>query len=228
MPTRSDPTASAGTPADPPARRWDPVVKLTHWSVVAAVIANALITEEGSPPHIWVGYTLAAVLALRLIWGLIGPVEARFTSFPPSPARALDHIRDIAAGRAADHPSHNPLGALMVYAIWATLGVIIATGIAMAGIPAAAGSGVESPRNAPVAAGHREEEEERGYEEETEDDEDEGKGEEREHEEGPLTEAHEVAVNLLYALILLHLAGVIFETRRSGRHIAMAMLPGRR
>lgn len=214
------------TGTDAPHRRWDPVVKLTHWSVVAAVIANALITEEGSQPHVWVGYSLAAILALRLIWGVIGPAEARFTAFPPSPARALRHIREIAAGHVTDHPSHNPLGALMVYAIWATLGIIIASGIAMAGIPATAGAGAESPAVTAASSSGREAEDHGGK-----DDDDEGKageGEGGEHEEGPLTEVHEVAVNLLYALILLHLAGVVFETRRSGRHIAMAMLPGRR
>ena len=43
-------------------RRWDPIVKLTHWGVVTAVIANAIFTEEGSGWHIWVGYGLAALL----------------------------------------------------------------------------------------------------------------------------------------------------------------------
>lgn len=42
-----------GHPASSP-RRWDPVVKVTHWSIVAAILANALFTEEGSGPHIWV------------------------------------------------------------------------------------------------------------------------------------------------------------------------------
>ena len=40
-------------------------------------------------------------------------------------------------------------------------------------------------------------------------------------------EVHETAVNLLYVLIALHIAGVAFETRRSGREILLAMLPGR-
>jgi hypothetical protein len=42
-------------------------------------------------------------------------------------------------------------------------------------------------------------------------------GQGREGEEKPLGETHEAAVNLLYVLIVLHLGGVIFETRRSGR-----------
>ena len=114
-----------------PPRRWDPVVKLTHWTIVAAILANALITEEGSDAHVWVGYAVAATLILRLIWGVIGPAEARFSAFPPSPGRALAHIREIATGKRSEHASHNPLGALVVYAIWSTLAVIIVTGVLM-------------------------------------------------------------------------------------------------
>ena len=47
-------------------RSWDPVVKLTHWSIVTAIIANALITEEGSGAHIWVGYSRNSSSAFAL------------------------------------------------------------------------------------------------------------------------------------------------------------------
>jgi len=205
-------------------RRWDPVVKLTHWTIVAAIIANALITEEGSDAHVWVGYALAATLALRLIWGLIGPAEARFTAFPPSPRRALAHVREIAAGKTSEHASHNPLGALMVYAIWSTLAVIVVTGVLMAGVPGGPDRDAEAARPAAVTTlAARGEEAGEAHEREGRESE-EGEGEE----EGPLVEVHETAVNLLYVLIVLHIAGVVFETRRSGRRIVMAMLPGRR
>lgn len=196
-------------------RRWDPVVKLTHWTIVAAILANAVITEEGSAAHVWVGYALAAILALRLLWGLIGPAEARFTAFPPSPARALRHIGTIRRGEQAEHASHNPLGALMVYAIWSCLGVIIATGIAMAGFPPQ-GESHEEDRPAAYASAE--------YGEESEEAEEAREGGEG-HEEGGMEELHEVAVNLLYLLIVLHIAGVVFETRRSGRQVVLAMLP---
>jgi len=189
-----------------PPRNWDPVVKLTHWSIVAALLANGVFTEGGSWPHIWVGYALAGMLALRLLWGIVGPREARFSAFPPSLRRAMAHIREIKAGQVHEQPSHNPLGALMVYAIWATLGLVIASGIAMAGLP-------------PKAAAHPD----HAVEQAASPDED-----EREGEESPLAETHETVVNLLYVLIVLHLGGVMFETRRSGRGLVLAMLPGRR
>jgi cytochrome b len=193
--------------------RWDPVVKLTHWSIVAAVLANAVFTEEGSAAHVWVGYGLAAILGLRLLWGVIGPVEARFTAFMPSIKRASTHLRDIRHGIKGEHKSHNPLGALMVYAIWACLLTIIATGISMAGLP----DTFEGQKDPVAVASTQGESGER-----------EGRDAREEHEEGLVSEVHGVAANLLYLLTLLHLAGVLFETRRSGSKVILAMVPGHR
>ncbi len=193
-------------------RRWDPVVKITHWSIAIAVLANAVFTEEGSGLHIWVGYALAAILGLRLLWGLIGPAEARFGAFWPSPRKALAHLREIRNGQSSQHASHNPLGAFMVYAIWGCLLTIIATGIAMAGVrPISLADNDAGQRDATelVSSGQHGDEHDEGVEEE----------------EGILGEVHETAANLLYLLILLHLAGVLFETRRSGRQVLVAMLP---
>lgn len=192
----------------PARRRWDPIVRITHWSIALAVLANALLTEEGSGPHIWVGYGLAAILALRLLWGLVGPAEARFAAFWPSPRKALAHLRDIRAGTVTSHASHNPLGALMVYAIWACLLTIIATGITMAGPPPWDGADGEAEHRSAVVSGESHDE-----------------SSEEEGEEGLLGEIHETAANLLYLLILLHLAGVMFETRRSGKQVLVAMAP---
>lgn len=191
-------------------RRWDPLVKITHWGIAAVVITNALIVGEGSIAHIYAGYTLAALLGLRMLWGFIGPNAARFRSFKPNPARALAHIADIRAGRHEVHPSHNPLGALMVYALWACLAVIIASGIGMAGAPPAIDATISSAEL--VSGEYREEAAE-------------AEGGESEAGEA-FEEVHEVAVNLLYALILLHIAGVAFETVRSGKRTITAILPG--
>ena len=198
----------ASQPARP--HRWDPVVRLTHWSIAIAVLANALLTEEGSGPHIWVGYALAGILGLRLFWGVIGPADARFSAFWPSPRKALAHLRDIRSKTVVRHQSHNPFGAFMVFAIWTCLLTIIATGMVMAGPPPwDAAEGESEHRAAYAASGSEEDDEEEGGEEE----------------EGVLAEIHETAANLLYILILLHLAGVIFETRRSGRQVLVAMSP---
>ena len=201
-------------------RRWDPLVKITHWGVAAVVIINALIVGEGSIAHIWAGYTLAALLALRLLWGVIGTKSARFSAFPPNPARAFGHLRAIRAGKREQHVSHNPLGALMAYAIWGVLGVIIASGIAMAGPPPAIDAST-TPAQIISGEAHEDEHGEHGEYEGRE-----GGGESEEEGEELLEEVHETAVNLLYLLIPLHIAGVAFETARSGKRTLTAMLPG--
>lgn len=205
-------------------RRWDPLVRLTHWGVAAGIVANGVFTEEGSALHLWVGYAVGGLLALRLLWGLIGPAEARFSAFPPSPRRALSHLREIAQGRRTVHRSHNPLGALMAYALWATLAVVIGTGVAMAGLP-----GGSTP-SAATASNEQAYERDESHEHEGGEDEA-GSGREggAEHEGDEwMEEVHETAANLLFALAALHLLGVAFETHRSGRQVLTGMLGGRR
>ena len=110
---------------------WDPLVRLIHWSLVATIVLNGFVTDAESKLHDYVGYAALGLVVLRLVWGLVGPRHARFSAFPPNPFAALRHIRDTITARNVLHLSHNPLGALMVYNIWATVLVLCATGIMM-------------------------------------------------------------------------------------------------
>lgn len=110
---------------------WDPLVRLIHWSLVSAIIANGFISDPESELHEYIGYAALSLVLVRLLWGLIGPRHARFTAFPPNPLAALRHIGDTLGGKKIVHLSHNPLGALMVYNVWATVLVMCITGIMM-------------------------------------------------------------------------------------------------
>ncbi|WP_187972396.1 cytochrome b/b6 domain-containing protein [Aquibium microcysteis] len=109
---------------------WDPLVRLIHWSVAVAVLVNSFADGEEAFHH-WVGYVASSLVALRLVWAVVGPRAARFAAFPPDPAAALRHAGGMIRGRFGIHLSHNPLGALMVYNIWATIAVLAATGYLM-------------------------------------------------------------------------------------------------
>ena len=98
-------------PAPTRAARWDPLVRLTHWGIAAAILLNGLITEEGSSPHVWIGYAAAGLLALRLLCWLVCSGPARFSAFPPSPGAAFRQVGDMIAGRQDEQQTHNPLGA---------------------------------------------------------------------------------------------------------------------
>ncbi|WP_281969039.1 cytochrome b/b6 domain-containing protein [Roseovarius nanhaiticus] len=110
---------------------WDPLVRLIHWGVALAVIVNAAIVSHDSALHLWAGYMMLVLVGVRLVWGVIGTPFARFAAFPPSPSRAIEHLRAMRRHEMDVHLSHNPLGALMVYNIWGTLLILALSGYMM-------------------------------------------------------------------------------------------------
>jgi cytochrome b len=110
---------------------WDPLVRLIHWGVAFAVFLNAGVLDDEGTAHEVVGYIAAGLVLTRLAWGLIGPRPARFSAFPPNPAAALRHLGGLLRRRVRAHVSHNPLGALMVYNLWATVLALGLTGYMM-------------------------------------------------------------------------------------------------
>lgn len=107
---------------------WDPFVRLFHWSLAAGFAANALLIDEGSPLHEWIGYAVLGLIALRLVWGLIGPRRARFADVLPAPRAVLSQVQDIATGRHRVYLGHSPLGAVMILNLFLSILLIGATG----------------------------------------------------------------------------------------------------
>ncbi|MGP4863959.1 cytochrome b/b6 domain-containing protein [Psychrobacter sp. T6-5] len=117
----------SNTPKTRQVRVWDILVRVTHWAVAAGITANLLFTEEGSELHQYVGYTVVGLVVIRLLWGFVGTRYARFSDFFPTPARIKHHLSDLSIRRTDEqHLGHNPLAAIMMFALWA---VIIGLGI---------------------------------------------------------------------------------------------------
>ena len=51
-------------------RKWSLFIRLSHWFVAFAIITNLYILEQGDPPHRYLGYTVVAMIVLRLLYGL--------------------------------------------------------------------------------------------------------------------------------------------------------------
>lgn len=107
---------------------WDRFVRLFHWSVAGAFLLDFWVLEEGDPPHEWVGYFLGGLLALRIIWGFIGPHNARFSSFFPTPTRVKVHLVGLKQGHIDRSEGHNPLGGAMVIALMLMLAIVAMSG----------------------------------------------------------------------------------------------------
>jgi len=104
-------------------RLWDPVVRLFHWSLAGAFLANYFFTEEGEDWHRWLGYYAVAWLAIRLVWGFVGTPAARWADFWPTPERLGAHLRALIAGQPYHRLGHSPLGALVMLLLMLGLGV---------------------------------------------------------------------------------------------------------
>ena len=119
--------------ATPPAtvKVWDLFVRVFHWSLATLFIVAYATGDEIERVHIAAGYTIAALLALRVVWGLVGPRHARFVNFVRPPRAVLAYLRDVALLRAPRYLGHNPAGGLMIVALIAMLGATCATGYLM-------------------------------------------------------------------------------------------------
>ena len=110
-------------------RVWDLPLRLAHWAIAIAVtgaFATHYAGTEWFPWHRACGYAVVVLAAFRIVWGFVGTRHARFASFVRGP-RA---ITGFLTGRGPEvHPGHNPLGALSVLALLASLAVQGVTGL---------------------------------------------------------------------------------------------------
>lgn len=107
---------------------WDRFVRIFHWSLVG-LIAIAWLSEDGPRwLHENAGYTVAGLLAARILWGFVGSPHARFSDFVRSPAAVLGYLRDLLQGRDARFLGHNPAGGAMILALIETVAATAATG----------------------------------------------------------------------------------------------------
>jgi len=111
---------------------WDLSVRIFHWTL-ALLVGAAFLTgdDETMPWHVRGGIVIAGLLVYRVIWGFVGPEQARFRTFLRGPRAVLQYLRAYVRGRPPLHLSHNPLGAVMVVMLLAVLfGAVITGGLA--------------------------------------------------------------------------------------------------
>lgn len=76
-------------------RVWDPLVRVFHWGLVAAFATAWLTADEVQPVHEIAGYTVAGLIAFRLVWGLVGSRYARFARFVKGSRQTFTYLGDM-------------------------------------------------------------------------------------------------------------------------------------
>lgn len=136
MPPRGE--APQAAPQDLPVEvmLWDPALRLFHWLLALCVTGAWLLGKFGAALglvrmtlHFWFGYMVIALVAFRLVWGLVGPRPARFAHFVRGPGAMLAYAGGLLRREPSYWFGHNPLGALSVLAMLAALIAQAATGL---------------------------------------------------------------------------------------------------
>ncbi len=122
--------ATSASPAERRILVWDAPVRVFHWLMVLAFVV-AYATSEGERwrlVHVTAGYTMAGLVAFRLLWGLVGTRHARFASFVRGPAAVGRYLKALLQRRPEHHLGHNPAGALAIVVMLGLTAVIAASG----------------------------------------------------------------------------------------------------
>lgn len=98
-------------------------------SVAAFFIAKVIDDESPNYSyHMLLGFVLAGMVGLRLIWGLIGTRYARFSSFVLNPKDLIQYLKQLLGEKPTRTLGHNPASS------WAALMMMsLALGLAVTG-----------------------------------------------------------------------------------------------
>lgn len=109
---------------------WDSYVRGYHWLLVIAIAALWWTAEEGLMDwHMRTAFAVGALLITRLIWGVVGSENARFTAFVRRPRKVVEHLLHLQRKQYQPTTTHNPAGGWAVVLMWSLLLVQLTTGL---------------------------------------------------------------------------------------------------
>jgi cytochrome b len=184
---------------------WDPLVRIGHWLIVVG-FAIDYVTDQPLLLHAWVGYTIAAIVVMRVLWGFVGSRPARFHEFVCRPATVFAYLRDLLLLRSRRYLGHSPAGGAMVIALLVMLCATGVTGLLTDGARNHAGPlafWFVTPQTAGAAVAPPQEW--RSYK-----------------------QVHSLFANLTLLLVGFHVTGVLFASYAHRENLVRAMLTGRK
>ncbi|MFA5952641.1 MAG: cytochrome b/b6 domain-containing protein [Hyphomicrobium sp.] len=188
-------------------------IRLSHAALAVGCVL-AYFTGEAGIVHAWIGYGVAAIIALRLVWGLFGPRQVGISRLVPT-------LEQVSAIRWLDHPA---VSKILLSSIIVSLLVVSGTGIALGPGEGEGGrehAALSKPVSQPAVqdAGGlsqvfigpaRADDDEEGEEDES--------GE-------WIEEIHEVSANLLFLFVGLHVGYVLLFKRKLAFYMLFTETP---
>jgi cytochrome b len=196
---------------------WDIAVRVFHWSLVVSFFVAYSSGDDESLLHVYSGYAVLALVAFRVLWGLVGTKHARFSDFIYGPAATLRYVRAFVSSRPLHYLGHNPLGGWMVVAL---LVCLIAT--CWSGLEAYGGQGhgpLASSDTWIVSAAMADDGGGQGRSER-------GRRKNRTKAQKFWKETHEALANLTLFLVFLHVAGALTASAVHKENFIKAMITG--
>ena len=92
--------AATASPSTVAQRVWGLPVRVSHWLLVVCFF-DARLTREGDATRMWhmlFGYSLAFLIAFRIVWGFVGIRYARFGDFIKGPRAVAGYAGGLVRG----------------------------------------------------------------------------------------------------------------------------------
>jgi len=192
----------------PEVRVWDPLVRLTHWSLAIGIVLSFVTAERWPETHEAIGYTIGGIIVVRVIWGFIGSQHARFSDFAYGPSAVRRYLMALMGFKGRRYLGHSPAGGAMVMLLLALVSTIVVTGILTeiqreGALPPAVATtaSIGTPSGLEAA---------------------------NEEHESVVGEIHEAAANVLIVFVTLHIAGVLVASLVHRENLVLAMFTGRK
>jgi cytochrome b len=177
-------------------RVWDPLVRVFHWTLAGAFTTAFIVEDDLLAVHVWAGYLILTLIGVRLVWGFVGTPYARFDDFVRGPRQIKAYLKAMLIGHAPRYLGHNPAGGAMVVVLLLSVAATGVSGMALYGAQEFAGPLAGLMNTVSNTTAHT------------------------------LEEVHEFFANLTLALVITHLAGVLFSSLAHHENLIGAMITG--
>lgn len=113
---------------------YDWPTRIFHWLFAGMFIAAFFIAktfdDESAiyPYHMLLGLSMALIVLLRIVWGIVGSRNAKFTSFSLGPKELVNYLKAVIGSKNQHNAAHNPASSWI-----AIIMMFLALGLAVTG-----------------------------------------------------------------------------------------------